>query len=76
MLTKAGLVATGLAAPAVLIPPIGVACALLAMACSGAAVYRARRAGARNRVALLSLAVSTGLVVLVVIGSAIYAAGN
>ena len=75
-LTKAGLIAAVLAVPAILIPPIGVACALVALACSGAALYRARRAGARNRVALLSLAGSAGLIVLVLIGSAIYAAGN
>lgn len=75
-LTKAGLVAAVLAVPTLLIPPIGVACTLVAIACSGAAVYQARRAGVRNRVALLSLAVSAGLVVLVLIGSAIYAAGN
>ena len=74
--TKVGLVATVLAVLGVVLPPIGVSSALVAIAFSGTAVYRAHRVGTRNRAALLCLAVSSGLVVLVVVGSAIYAVGN
>jgi hypothetical protein len=74
--SRAGLVATVLAILGVVVPPISVASALVAIAFSGTAVHRAHRGGTRNRVALLCVGVSVGLVVVVVVGNVIYAAGN
>ena len=74
--TRAGFVASVMAVLGVLIPPISLASAVVAIAFSGTAVWRARKVGARNRVALACLAASAGLLVLVVVGSAIYAVGN
>ncbi|MEP7201935.1 MAG: hypothetical protein ABI894_04955 [Ilumatobacteraceae bacterium] len=74
--TRAAFVATVMALLGVLVPPISVASALIAIAFSGSAVHRARRRRERNRVALICLAVSGGLVVLVIVGSAIYSAGT
>jgi hypothetical protein len=74
--TRAGVVATVMAVLGVLIPPIGVASALAAIAFAGTAVSRARRRRERNGVALLCLAVSAGLIVLIVVGNAIYSAGT
>lgn len=74
--TRAGFVATAMAVLGVLVPPISMASALAAIGFSGTALLRSRRRGSPNRVALLCLVVSVGLIVLVVLGSAIYAAGN
>lgn len=74
--TRVGLVATVIAVLAVVVPPVSVASALVAVAFSGAAVRRARGGGRQNRVAGYCLTVSIGLLVLVVVGSAIYASGG
>ena len=74
--TRAGFVAVVIAVLGVLVPPISVTIAVVAIAFSGTAVSRAHRRRERNRVALLCLAVSVGLIILIVVGSAIYAAGN
>lgn len=74
--TRAGFVATVMAVLAVVIPPVSVVSSVVAIAYSKTAVGRARRAGSANRVAVACLAVSAGMLVLIVIGSAIYAAGS
>lgn len=74
LLTRTAFVATVIAVLGVVVPPVSLAGAVVAIVCSGVAVVRSRRSGAANRMAQWCLAVSTGLVVLVVVGSAIYAA--
>jgi hypothetical protein len=74
--TRAGFVATVLAVLGVLIPPFAVASALVAVGFAGTAVIRARRRGETNRLGSLCLAVSGALIVVIVVGSAIYAAGR
>ena len=74
--TRAGLVATVMAILGALIPPISVTSAFVAIALSGTAVERARRRRQSNPVARLCLLVSVALVVLIVVGSAIYGARN
>jgi NO-binding membrane sensor protein with MHYT domain len=74
--TRAGLVATVMAVLGALIPPVSVMSALVAIAFSGTALWRARRRGQSNRVARLCLVVSVVLVAVVVIGSAIYSSAN
>ena len=59
-----------------LIPPISVMSALVAIAFSGTAVQRARRRRQSNPVAQLCLVVSVAVVALIILGSAIYSAGN
>jgi hypothetical protein len=71
--TKAAVVATAMAVLGALVPPLGVASAVVGAACSAVAVSHARRRGERNRVALICLVVSLAVVVLVVVGNAIYA---
>jgi uncharacterized membrane protein YidH (DUF202 family) len=72
--TRAGFVATVMAVLGVLIPPISVSSALVAIAFSATAVQRAHRRRQSNPVAKICLSVSAGLVALIVIGSAIYSA--
>ncbi len=72
--TRAGFIATVMAVLGVLIPPISVASAFVSIVFSGTAVARAHRRHERNRVALICLAVAVGLIVLILVGSAIYAA--
>ncbi|MGF1600300.1 MAG: hypothetical protein ACFCVK_25945 [Acidimicrobiales bacterium] len=72
--TRAGVVATVLAVLGVLIPPIGVTSGVVAIVFSAVAAYRARGSRRSNPVAKICLAVSAGLIVLVVAGNAIYAA--
>jgi uncharacterized membrane protein YidH (DUF202 family) len=74
--TRAGLVATVMAILGVIVPPISVASALVAIAFSGTAVARARRRQQPNPVARLCLLASVALVVLIVVGSAIYSAAS
>ena len=74
LLTRTAFVATVIAVLGVVVPPVSLVGAVVAIACSGAAVVRARRSATENRVAVWCLRVSIGLVVLVVVGSAIYAA--
>jgi hypothetical protein len=74
--TRAGLVATVMAVLGALIPPISVMSALVAIAFSGTAVQRARRRRQSNPVARLCLVVSVAVVALIIVGSAIFSAGN
>ncbi len=74
--TKAAVVATVAAVVTALVPPISMAIAVLAIVISGTAVIRHRGDQVQQRVARTCLVASTTLVALVVIGSAIYAAGN
>ncbi len=74
--TRAGLVATVVAIVGVVIPPISVMSALVAVAFSATAVRRARRRRQSNPVARLCLVVSGALVALIILGNAIYSAGN
>jgi hypothetical protein len=60
----------------VLIPPISVMSALVAIAFSGAAWQRGRRRGESNPVARFCLLGCVALVALVIVGSALYNAGN
>ena len=73
--TKAAVVATVAAIVTLLVPPISMAIALLAIVLSGTAVIRYRGDHVQQRVARTCLDASTTLVALVIIGSAIYAAG-
>lgn len=74
--TRAGLVATVMAVLGALIPPISVMSALVGTALSGTAVHRAHRRRQPNPVARLCLVVSVALVVMIIVGSAIYSGGN
>lgn len=74
--TKAAVAITAIAILSVLVPPISMAMALVSIGVSGTAIVQGRRAGTTNRPALVCLAVSVTLITLVVVGSAIYAAGN
>ena len=74
--TKAGVVATVLAVLGIAFPLLGAGAALVAVACSTVAVVGARRREESNRVAVICLAISVGLIVLVVIGSVIYGSTN
>ena len=67
-------VATVMAVVGLVIPPVGVACALVGIAYAGDGWQRSRRRGESNRVARLCAVVSAGLIVLLVVGNAIYAA--
>lgn len=72
--TRAGVVAAVIAVLGVLLPPISVASGVVSAVFSGIGLRRASRSGQRNRTAQICLAVSVGLVVLIVVGNAIYAA--
>jgi hypothetical protein len=72
--TRVGVVATVIAVSGASIPPLGVASAVVAIGFSATAVLRGRRRNQSNRVALICLVVSIGLIVLIIIGNAIYAA--
>jgi hypothetical protein len=71
--TRAGVVAVVIAVVAVVVPPISVTSAVVAAVLSGTAIRRAHRRAEPNRIARLCLAVSVGLIVLIIVGSAIYA---
>jgi uncharacterized membrane protein len=74
--TRAGLVAVVVAILGVLIPPISVLSALVAVAFSATALRRAHRRRQSNPVARLCLVVSVAVVALIILGSAIYSTGN
>ncbi len=74
--TRAGFVATIMAILGVLVPPVSVASACVAIAFSGFGWQRSRRRGESNRVARLCAIGCTAFVVLVVVGSAVYGAAN
>ena len=60
----------------VLVPPVSVASACVAIAFSGVGWQRSRSRGEVNRVARLCTIGCTALVVLVVVGSAVYGAAS
>ena len=70
--TRAGFVATVMGVLGALIPPLGVASALVAIAFSGTAALRARRRRRPNPVARLCLVVSIAVVLVILLGSAAY----
>lgn len=72
--SRVGLVATVAAVLGLLVPPVGVVSAVAGGAFSGVAAYRARQSGSRNGVALACAAVSVAVILLLIVGSAIYAA--
>jgi hypothetical protein len=74
--TRAGLVASVTAILGVLIPPISVASALVAIAFSGTAWWRAHQRGEANPVARLCLLGCVALVTLIIVGSALYNAAS
>ena len=74
--TRAGFVATTMAVLAVLVPPVSVASACVAIAYSAVGWQRSHRRGEANRVARLCTIGCTALVGLVVVGSAVYGAAN
>ena len=74
--TRAGFVASVMAVLGVLVPPISLASALVAIAFSGVGWQRARHRGETNSVAKFCLAGCVALVVVVIVGSAIYSAAN
>lgn len=65
-----------MAVVSLLVPPISVASALVGVVSSGIGWRRARRRNESNRVAKFCLLGCTAFVILVVVGSAIYAASN
>ncbi|MGZ8748431.1 MAG: hypothetical protein ACXWZ2_15835 [Mycobacterium sp.] len=74
--TRAGFIATIMAILGVLVPPASVASACVAIAFSGFGWQRSRRRGESNRVARLCAIGCTALVVLIIVGSAVYGAAN
>ena len=60
----------------VLVPPISLASALVAIVFSGIGWRRARRRGEANPVAKFCLAACVALVVVIIVGSAIYSAAS
>ena len=69
------MIATAVAVFGIVIPPIGLASALVAIGFSAVAWRRARRRGDTNTVARACLLGCVTLIVVVVGGSAIYAQG-
>ena len=74
--TRAGFVASVMAVLGVIVPPISLASALVAIAFSGIGWQRARRRGEANSVAKFCFAGCVVLVILVIVGNAIYSAAN
>jgi len=74
--TRAGLVASVTAILGVLIPPIAVMSALVAIAFSGTAWWRAHRWAEPNPVARFCFLGCVALLVLIFVGSALYNAAN
>ena len=71
--TRAGVVASVMALLGVLVPPFGIASALVAIAFSAVGWGRAHRQGNPNPVARFCLLGCLALIVLVVGGNAVYA---
>jgi hypothetical protein len=79
--TRVAVVATVLAVPGVVVPPVGVACAIVAATFAAVGVARVRRSHGRpseasseqRLVALICLGVSLALIVLLVAGNVFYA---
>jgi hypothetical protein len=75
-LTRAAVVATIAAIVLLVVPPLSIAAALVAAVLSTVVILRARSAGAQTRTPILCLAVSLGLIAVVIVGSYLYARGN
>ena len=73
--TRAGVVAAAMAVLGLVIPPLGLSSALVAIAFSSVGWRRSHRRGQPNPVALFCIAGCVALVIMVVGGSALYAAG-
>lgn len=71
--TRAGVVASVMALPGMIIPPFGIASALVAIAFCAVGWRHAHRRGNANPVARFGLLGCTALIVLVIGGNAIYA---
>lgn len=74
--TRAGFIAGVMALIGLIVPPLSMAGAVVAIAFSGIGWQRSRKRGEANPVAKSVLLASAALIVLVVVGSAIYAAGS
>lgn len=74
--SRAGFVAGVAAVIMLIVPPLFMLCAVVAIGFSGIGWRRSRQRGSANPVARFVLLANTVLIVLVVIGSAIYAAGS
>jgi hypothetical protein len=74
--TRAGFVATIMAVLGVLVPPVSVASACVAIAFSGVGWQRSRRRGEANLVARTCTIGCAALVGLIVVGSAVYGAAD
>ena len=73
--TRAACIAAAIAVVGLLVPPLSVASAVVAIVCSGVGWRRSRKCGRNNAVAKAVLLSCTGLILLIVIGSALLAAG-
>ena len=74
--TRAGFLAAVMAVMSLLIPPISVASALVAIAFSAVGWARSRSRGEVNRVARLVVLAGVVFIGLIVAGNAIYSANN
>lgn len=74
--TRAGFVAAVMAVLSLIIPPISLASAVVAVAFSAIGWQRSRRKGERNRMARLVVLGGLSFIALLVIGNVIYSAGN
>ena len=75
-LTRGGAVATTLAVLGIVVPPLGLAAALVGIVLSALAMRRSVARRERNQVARICLLVCAVLFVFVIVGNAIYAARN
>ena len=74
--TRAGFIAAVMALIGLIVPPLSITAAVVAIGFSGVGWQRSRKRGEANPVAKLVLLASAALIVLVVVGSAISAAGS
>lgn len=74
--TRAGFIAGVMALIGLIVPPLAIASAVVAIGFSGIGWQRSRKRGQVNLVAKSVLLASAALIVLVVVGNAIYAAGR
>ena len=74
--TRAGFIAGVMAVIGLIVPPLSIASAVVAIGFSGVGWQRSRTQGQANPVAKYVLLVSTALIVLVVVGNAIYSSSS
>jgi hypothetical protein len=72
--TRAGFIAAIMAVIGLIVPPIAITSAIVAVVFSGVGWRRSRRRGQANPVAKGCFLATTAIIVLVVVGSAIYSA--